>query len=143
MNLIEMTIDHYNGVLALLQATSGVCVRTSDSLENTERYLNRNPGLSFVAICDGDVVGCAMAGHDGRRGYLQHVVVKETLRGKGIGNSLVLACLEALRANGIFKTHIDVLTTNDVANSYWSQRGWIKREDINKYSMNLSGDENV
>ena len=70
-----MTIDDYDDVIALMKETPGISLRDADSLPATERYLQRNPGLSFVAVASGAVVGCVMCGHDGRRGYLQHLLV--------------------------------------------------------------------
>ncbi|MGH8017201.1 MAG: GNAT family N-acetyltransferase [Opitutaceae bacterium] len=60
------------------------------------RYLRRNPGLSFVAEVDGQIVGYAMAGDDGRRGYLQHVAVDVAYRRRGIAQTLISRCLAAL-----------------------------------------------
>jgi ribosomal protein S18 acetylase RimI-like enzyme len=143
MNIVEMTLAHYDQVLELMRRTPGVAVRDADSPEATRRYLERNPSLNFVAVADGSVVGCAMCGHDGRRGYLQHVVVDPAYRSQGIAHQMVMRCLDGLEAIGICKTHIDVFRTNNVANSYWTRRGWKRRDDIYRYSYNRSGNENA
>ena len=70
-----MTPADYDAVSGLLRATEGVVLRAADSRAATARYLERNPGLSFVCCDAGGVVGCVFAGHDGRRGYLQHLAV--------------------------------------------------------------------
>ena len=71
----EMVLADYDAVIALWKSTPGVDIRpVTDSREGIERLLHRNPGLSFVAVNDGELVGCALASHDGRRGFLQHVV---------------------------------------------------------------------
>jgi ribosomal protein S18 acetylase RimI-like enzyme len=137
------TIDFYDDVMALMHRTNGISIREADSHPATERYLERNPGLSFLCIVGEQIVGCAMCGHDGRRGYLQHVIVDETYRCKGIAAELVEHCLAALHEIGIEKTHIDVFIDNDLANDYWTRRGWKKRDDIYRYSLNRSGRENV
>jgi len=82
-----MTIEDYDSVIGLLTATSGVRLREADSREATARYLERNPGLSFVALVDGVIAGCVMCGHDGRRGYLQHLAVSPRFRERGIGSA--------------------------------------------------------
>jgi ribosomal protein S18 acetylase RimI-like enzyme len=143
MNIIEMTDEHYDGVIDLMRRTPGVAVRDADSPEATRRYLERNPSLSFVAMVDGRIIGCAMCGHDGRRGYLQHVIVEPAFRGRGIAHQMVTRCLEGLEAIGICKTHIDVFRTNDLANEYWTRRGWKRRDDIYRYSYNRSRNENA
>jgi ribosomal protein S18 acetylase RimI-like enzyme len=143
MEIAEYQIGHFDAVLALMKETPGVSIRSADSREATERYLARNPGLNFIAVENGKVIGCAMCGHDGRRGYLQHVVVAVPYRRKGIANALVERCLQGLESLGITKSHLDVFVTNAEANRYWAKRGWEKREDINRYSMIRGGDKNA
>lgn len=143
MEIAEMTINHYDAVLELMRRTPEVAVRSTDSREMTARYLERNPGFSFVGLEGDDVVACAMCGHDGRRGYLRHVIVLSEYRKRGIASALIERCLSKLESIGIFKTHIDVFFENDLANEYWQRRGWVKRDDIHRYSFNRSSDPNV
>ena len=142
-SLRAMTMDDYEGVIELMKATPGVSFRDADSRDATARYLERNPGLSFVAEKDGRLVGCVMCGHDGRRGYLQHLVVLPDHRRQGIANALVDRCLAALERLGILKSHIDVLRTNDAGQAYWQSQGWTLRTDIHRYSHIRGGHENA
>lgn len=143
MNIREMTINDYDDIMAMFRETPGIAVREADSKEATETYLNRNPGLSFAAIVDSKIVGCVMCGHDGRRGYLQHLVVRPEYRNQGIGEKLFMACINALQKIGINKTHIFVFKTNDLANKFWADKGWKLREEINMYSYNSSSNANA
>ncbi len=143
MQIIEMTIEHYDAVLNLMRQTPGVAVRDVDSRESIKKYLERNPSMSFVAEVSGRIIGCALCGHDGRRGYLQHVIVDPESRSRGIAHQLVTRCLDQLESIGILKTHIDVFRTNSVANTYWTRRGWKRRDDIYRYSYNRSSNENA
>jgi len=138
-----MTLADYDAFIDLMKKTPGVSIRDADSLDATARYLKRNPGLSFVAVVEGRVEGCLMSGHDGRRGYLQHLVVAEPLRRKGIGTALIEHCLTALGAQGIRKNHLDVFRTNTAAASYWAKRGWTLRTDINRFSLVHGGGANA
>lgn len=138
-----MSIADYDLVIELMKQTPGVTFRDADSRENTARYLERNPNLSFVAIAGSELVGCIMSGHDGRRGYLQHLLVLPTFRGQGIASALVNHCLAALEAMGIKKSHIDVLKTNEFGAAYWTHMGWQLRTDILRYSFVSSGSANV
>jgi ribosomal protein S18 acetylase RimI-like enzyme len=81
VNIRPMTADDYAAVMALMSGTPGIAVRAADSPEAVARYLARNPGLSLVAEGDDGLVGCVFCGHDGRRGYLHHVVVAPDHRG--------------------------------------------------------------
>ncbi len=131
----RMTIDDYDAVIGLLKDMPGVVIRDADSREAVMRYLDRNPGLSFVAVESGIIVGCIMSGHDARRGYLQHLAVAEAFRKKGIGKALVEKCLAGLEKEGILKSHIDVLSDNEEAALFWEKIGWKRRNDINRYSF--------
>jgi len=139
----SMIIDDYEDVIDLMKRTPGVTFRDADSRENTASYLVRNPGLSFVAVSEGHIVGCIMSGHDGRRGYLQHLVVQLEHRRKGIANALIESCLSALEKSGVKKCHIDVLNENETGIAYWESQGWKLRTDIKRYSFVRSGGENV
>jgi GNAT superfamily N-acetyltransferase len=84
-----MTIADYDAVAGLLDGIPGVRLRDADSIEGVARYLDRNPGMSFVAEADAGVAGCLFGGHDGRRGYLNHLAVAPTYRRRGIATRLV------------------------------------------------------
>jgi ribosomal protein S18 acetylase RimI-like enzyme len=97
-----MTIEDYEGVRALWMKIKGFGIRSiDDSKEGVERFLKRNPDTSVVAVEDGKIVGSILCGHDGRRGCLYHVCVDEDYRMKGIGKSMVVACMEALQKEQI------------------------------------------
>ena len=84
-----------------------------------------------------------MSGHDGRRGYLQHLIVLPDYRRQGIAAALVEQCLQQLAALGIHKSHVDVLKDNALAAAYWSAQGWQLREDIDRYSLIRAGSDNA
>ena len=138
-----MTSSDYDTVLALMQETPGISLRDADSREATERYLARNPDMSFVAEAEGRLIGCVMCGHDGRRGYLQHLLVLPGYRRQGIARALTQRCLEALESLGIHKCHLDVFKTNTAAAQYWQGQGWTLRTDIDRYSFTRPGNENA
>ncbi len=136
MTIAELTLVHYDDVFALWKRTPGICLGPDDSREAIARYLARNPGLSFLALDNNNrVIGTALSGHDGNRGYLQHVAVDPAFRRQGIAQKLVARCLSALASEGISKAHLAVLADNTPALSYWANRGWELREDIRRFSI--------
>jgi len=137
-----MTPTDYDAVLALMQSTPGISLRDADARDATERYLARNPGLSFVAEREGRLIGCVMCGHDGRRGYLQHLLVLPDSRRQGIAQALVQRCLNELEHLGIHKCHLDVFKSNTGGARFWQGRGWQLRTDIDRYSFIPTGHEN-
>ncbi len=139
----SMTIEDYPAVKALWRGIRGFGIRSiDDSEEGVRRFLNRNPGISVVAEQDCELVGAILCGHDGRRGCLYHVCVREKNRMQGIGKAMVVFCMEALKKEQINKVSLIAFTKNDVGNAFWKQIGWTKREDLNYYDFVLN-EENI
>ena len=136
MEIRLMELDDYDAMVALWQATPGVRLVAADSREGIAAFLARNPGMSFVCAGGDGLIGTAMCGHDGRRGFLYHLAVRPEHRGKHIGSGLVQRCLEALRQAGIDKCHVFVVADNALGNAFWSN-GWTLRHDIALYSQGL------
>jgi ribosomal protein S18 acetylase RimI-like enzyme len=143
MNYRNMLITDYDEVRALWRACKGVSLRDADSREGIDRYLQRNPGLSFVAENRSAIVGTLMAGHDGKRGYIQHLAVADSQRQQGIASHLLELCLAALKSEGIVKSHVHVSITNAPGCKFWGAQGWWHRAEIAMYSFINGGEENV
>jgi N-acetylglutamate synthase len=135
----EFIAADYDAAITVWRTASGVVLRDVDAREPLNRYLSRNPGLSFVAV-DGDVVvGAVLCGTDGRRGYLQHLAVSASYRRRAVGRRLAGACIEALARSGIDKCHLMVLSDNLAATEFWKSIGWTLRDDVRLMSHVASG----
>ena len=131
MEIRVMTAADYARVYALWQATPGMGLNPDDDTpEAIARYLQRNPGCSFVAEAGGKLAGAILAGHDGRRGYLYHAAVLPEFRGQGIGQTLVDRAMEALQREGIHKVGLYAYTENRIGNEFWEHLGFRVREDL-------------
>ena len=130
IRITPMTMDDYEEAMTLWQATEGMGLRPADAPEHIARYLERNPGLSFVARDGNRLVGTVLCGHDGRRGYLQHLAVDRAYRRQGIGRALVDKVVSALRSIGINKCHLFVIKENTPAVDFWKRIGWYVRDDL-------------
>lgn len=138
-----MTIEDYEGVYALWMSIKGFAIRSiDDSREGVARFLLRNPDTSVVAEEDGRIIGAILCGHDGRRGCLYHVCVRQECRMRGVGKAMVVFCMEKLKAEQISKVSLIAFTVNDVGNAFWRRIGWTKREDLNYYDFVLNA-ENI
>ena len=139
----EMHISDYSQVIGLWSTTEAMLLRDADSKENIGKYLKRNPNLSFVAL-DGDkIIGAMLVGTDGRRGYVQHLAVDSTFRGKGVGAKLISSAVEALSKIGIAKTHLFVANENINAQSFYEKLGWFPRDEVRMFSFNSSNSDKV
>ena len=134
-----MTIEDYEGVYDLWMTIRGFAMRSiDDSREGVERFLERNPNTSVVAVEDNRIVGSILCGHDGRRGCLYHVCVHEDYRMRGIGKSMVVHCMNALKEEQVNKVSLIAFTANDIGNAFWNRIGWTRREDLNYYDFTLN-----
>jgi ribosomal protein S18 acetylase RimI-like enzyme len=130
VQLRSMAADDYEEVRRLWEDSPGVGLSDADSRAGVERYLRANPGMSMVAVRDGRIIGAALCGHDGRRGYLSHLVVHESYRRSGAATAIVNACVAALRGAGMDKCHVLVFTDNEDALAFYRSNGWIEREEL-------------
>ena len=139
----EMTEEDYDQVYGLWMSIRGFGIRSiDDSREGVSRFLKRNPTTSVVAVVGEQIVGAILCGHDGRRGCLYHVCVREDYRKHGIGKAMVVACMRALQKEQINKVSIIAFKSNSVGNEFWKDAGWTFREDLNYYDFPLN-EENI
>ena len=137
VDIFEFTITDYQNVISLWKSCAGIGLSSADSKDSIEAYLGRNPGMSFVARYQNEIIGAVLCGHDGRRGYLHHLAVHPDYRKLGIGRSLVAKCVTALEMIGIQKCHLFIFDTNIEGILFWKKMGWIRREDIGVISKEI------
>ncbi len=129
--------EDYQAVYDLwAHAGPGIHLRRSDEPEEIEKKLRRDPDLFIVAELGGRIVGAVLGGFDGRRGMMYHLAVDASLRGCGIGEALMIALEERLRAKGCIRYYLLVTTDNDEAIRFYERRGW-ERLDLFVYGKNL------
>ena len=136
-----MRAEHGDQVLELWDSVPGLCLAPDDSPESVRRFLDRNPGLSQVALSDSEIVGAVLCGHDGRRGYLTHLAVRETHRRHGVGRALVDTCISGLAREGIDKCHIFVFRDSEGARAFWRAEGWLDRDELGLLSFFMNPDD--
>jgi ribosomal protein S18 acetylase RimI-like enzyme len=133
----EMFSADYDAALALWQRCTGMGLSDADERVPMTRFLERNPGLSFIAMEDDHLIGTVLCGSDGRRGYLYHLAVDPLYRRRGIGGELVRRVFDALHELEIHKCHIMVYAMNESGLAFWRQDGWVTRPEIELMSKNV------
>ena len=125
---------------ALWQSTEGIGLSEADEREPIERFLLRNPGLSFVAYEQGELVGTILCGHDGRRGLIHHLVVSAGHRRQSLGRKLLRHAIAGLRAQGIDKCHLLVFTANTEGLAFWRRVAAVERKELALFSLTTRSD---
>jgi ribosomal protein S18 acetylase RimI-like enzyme len=115
----------------------GVRLGRSDTPEEIQKKLARDPDLFLVAEEDGRIVGTVIGGYDGRRGLLYHLAVEASFRGRGIGSRLMEEIESRLRAKGCLRCMLLVMVDNAEAMQYYEKLGWEKMEHVIPYAKNL------
>lgn len=143
--LRPVTIDDYDDIYELWNCekqSKRALNPIDDSREGIERYLKRNPSTCFLAwgLDEDKIVGVILAGHDGRRGIIHHLCVKEEYRNTGVATKLVRKAEGALKEEGISKLFCVVYKDNDPANSFWQSQGYTIRTNINYRNKSLNED---
>lgn len=138
LKIRPMQISDHKALYALWLACGNGLNNLDDSVEGIGRYLKRNPNTSFVAEDNGKLVGAVLAGHDGRRGYIQHMSVDASCRRRGIGSKLLRVCLDAMKQEGIHKVALVAFKKNQTGNAFWERQGFALREDLNYRNFALT-----
>ena len=75
-------------------------------------------------------MAAVLCGHDGRRGYLDHMAIVPEYRGHGLGRQMVEFRLASLAALGILKCNIFLYADNESGQQFWNRCGWMARSDL-------------
>jgi ribosomal protein S18 acetylase RimI-like enzyme len=134
----EMTVQDYDEVRALWEESEGIKLSDVDSKDAIAHFLDHNPGLSFVARDGDQLVGAVLCGHDGRRGYIDHLAVRKSHRRQGIGSALVTRCIYNLMRIGIRKWQLFVLEDNQPAIAFWKELGWAQHVELVTMSHDIA-----
>ena len=125
MIIEKMKIDDYDEIHQIWSNTNGTTLRAiDDSKEGIERFLKRNPNNNFICRIDGKIIGGILCGHDGRKGFIYHAVVKKNYRNRGIGKKLVENVIKSLKEENITKIGVLVNSDNISGNNFWKSLGF-------------------
>jgi len=119
-------------------AGDGIHLRRSDSPEEIEKKLARDPDLFLVAQAGDSVIGAVMGGFDGRRGMMYHLAVMPEHRHQGIASLLVDALEERLKAKGCIRYYLLVTKNNEEAIRFYESRGWETMDDLFIFAKDLA-----
>jgi len=115
----------------------GVHVGRSDSPQEIEKKLSRDPDLFLVAELNGQLVGSIIGGFDGRRGMIYHLAVSAAHRNQGIASQLMEEIETRLRAKGCLRCYLLVLIDNEEAEDFYTKRGWSLMDRVRPYGKDL------
>jgi len=98
--------------------------------EDIERKLAVQRESFYVVVVDGKLVGTAMGGYDGHRGWLYYIVVHPQYRRQGIGTALVRRVESGLAEMGCPKVNLQVRATNAAVVDFYRTLGYEVEERV-------------
>jgi ribosomal protein S18 acetylase RimI-like enzyme len=130
-------MDDLNDARALWERT-GMWLRPSDGPEQVAVLLARCPDLQLVARDpQGVLIGTAMGGWDGRRGYIYHLAVEPSWQRRGVAGALMDELEARLRAKGALKAKLQILVGNDVSRTFFRARGYLPEDGCEPWGREL------
>jgi ribosomal protein S18 acetylase RimI-like enzyme/8-oxo-dGTP pyrophosphatase MutT (NUDIX family) len=102
----------------------------NDPETDIRRKLAVQRDLFLVAALRGEVVGTAMAGYDGHRGWIYYLAVDARCRRQGIGTALVVSVEKRLTDLGCPKLNLQVRATNQGVVGFYRHLGYEPEDRI-------------
>lgn len=107
-----------------LWEVAGLTRPWNDPHQEIEHKVAVDDGLFLVAEDDDRIVGTAMGGYDGHRGWIYSVAVDPDHRGRGLGTELVSELESRLAAMGCVKVNLQVRTDNTEVIDFYHHLGY-------------------
>ena len=107
--------------------------------DDIKRKLNVQRELFLVAEIKGEIVGTAMAGFDGHRGWVYYVAVSKQHRRRGIGRALMDRVEKSLKDMGCPKLNLQVRSSNRDVVEFYKRLGYDVEDRVSMGKL-LTGD---
>lgn len=125
------TDDDEPGLLALWERVfPDPAPRNDPRLDARRRASASERGLFLVALADGRVVGSAMGGYDGHRGWVYRLAVEPERRRQGIAAALMRRLEAELDTRGCPKLNLQVMGSNSEVLAFYRALGYREEDRV-------------
>ena len=97
----------------------------NDPIEDIGRKMKVQRGLFIVALSESEIIGTAMGGYDGHRGWVHLLAVSARHRTKGVGRALMRDVEARLAQIGCPKLNLQVRAENEVVVEFYRKLGYV------------------
>jgi len=132
------TVADRDAVVAIWEAC-GLTRPWNDPGADFLRALGHNASTVILAERDTRIIGTAMTGFDGHRGWIYYLGVAPDQQGQGIARQLLDASCEWLRLRGCPKVELMLRDGNPAAGLY-EHLGW-EPQDVRVFARWLAGED--
>ena len=130
MQIRACTLDDRCGVIALWETVFPDDPPHNAPAKVFDAKLAMRDRMLLVAADADSIVGTAMAGYDGHRGWLYAVAVSPARRRCGVGTALVRHAVDALRTAGCTKVNLQIRATNVAVRGFYESLGFDVEERL-------------
>jgi ribosomal protein S18 acetylase RimI-like enzyme len=122
---IEALPDSLMAAAIALWHETGLTRPWNDPDADLQRALDGPSSTVLAALDDSDaLLGTAMVGHDGHRGWVYYLAVRPGAQRQGIGRALMHACEEWVHRCGVPKIQLMVRSANASVITFYEQLGY-------------------
>jgi ribosomal protein S18 acetylase RimI-like enzyme len=111
--------------LVELWRRSGLLRPWNDPYKDLAFARSHETSIVLVAVDGAAIVGSAMVGQDGHRGWVYYVAAEPDRQGEGIGRQIMDAAERWLTEQGIWKVQLLVRSGNDHARGFYEKLGYV------------------
>jgi ribosomal protein S18 acetylase RimI-like enzyme len=140
MKIENFSIELYDEVIEIWRKT-GLSVGSSDTKEEVNRMLQRNPNLFLIGKIDDIIMGTVVGAFDGRRGYVHHLAIEPKFQKKGFGRIMMNELMKRFNEMGVHKVHLFIEKYNKQVVGFYQRLGWEIRDDL--IMMSFVPDKNL
>jgi ribosomal protein S18 acetylase RimI-like enzyme len=123
-SLVRPFADDDEGAVVALWQAAGLTRPWNDPHRDIARKKRVQRELFLVAEDAGGVVGTAMAGYDGHRGWVYYLAVAPDRQGNGLGRLLMAEVEARLLALGCPKVNVQIRTGNEAVAAFYARLGY-------------------
>ena len=125
----DLRPDEVEAAVALWE-TCGLTRPWNDPRADIALALGKPSSTVLAGRIDDRLVGTAMTGSDGHRGWVYYLAVSPDHQRKGYGATMMQAAADWLRARGAPKLHVMIRTENVTVAAFYAKLGYEKSDTI-------------
>jgi ribosomal protein S18 acetylase RimI-like enzyme len=135
MEIAEVGPDLFEDVVALWEET-GLTRPWNDARADLERAAAGAASEVLIGLGSGRLMATVMVGHDGHRGWVYYLAVRQDMQRHGYGRAMMSAAETWLRARGVPKLDLMVRNGNNAVDGFYRSLGYML-DDVHVFSRRL------
>ena len=129
MEVTKLPTHQFTQAVSLWQEC-GLTRPWNDPDEDLRRAMSGRNSTVLACQREGELLATAMVGHDGHRGWVYYLAVRQDERQHGLGRALMRSCEAWVMARGVPKLQLMVRTGNEPAILFYARLGYEENDVV-------------